>query len=84
MNRKLMLLTAAFLAATLSGCATEQPRLGDSVRAMAEGQTYDATAPHQDPGAFDGQKAARAIEAYRAPRQSAVKTSTPAIMIPAP
>ena len=80
----LKMILGVSLVVALAGCANDRPRLGDAVRDMAEGQAYDPTAPHDDAGGYDGQKAARALETYRAPRQATTKNATPAVVFPTP
>jgi len=73
------------VAAALAGCATrDEPEFGSSVRHMVVGQTYDPGAPRDGVGAVDGQKATKAIEAYRADKKaSKAKAGTSAILVPA-
>lgn len=71
------------LGVALGGCATPaEPEFGSSVRHMVTGQTYDPGAPRDTVGAMDGQKAARALEAYRAEKKSKSQ-GTSAILVPA-
>lgn len=84
MNRTTATLVA-LASLALAACATDdEPRPGDSVRHMVEGQKHDPAAPRAEAGTgYDGQAAAKALEAYRAGTRPAAKTSTPAILIPA-
>ncbi|MBB3189251.1 hypothetical protein [Halomonas cerina] len=63
-------LTLALGAAFLVGCAANPgqglPPYGDSVRHMKQAQTYQ---PGDEVPALSGDKAARALEAYRRPTQ---------------
>lgn len=68
-------------ALSLAGCATE-PELGDSVRHMVEGQKYNPQAPQPGTQGFDGQAAAKAVDAYRSGTRPAAKTPTPTILLP--
>lgn len=70
---------AATLGLVLSSCATErEPEFGSSVRHMIAGQKFDPAAPRDEVGTVDGQKAAKAVEGYRADKKPAGKT-TPVI-----
>lgn len=74
-------LAGVLIALALGGCASDGPEFGDAVRNMAQGQQYDPSAPHEGNEGVDGQKAGRAIEAYRAPKQQPGSKATPAILM---
>lgn len=81
MNARMLCAAAALTIA--SGCASGPP-FGDAVRNMADAQRADPSAPHVDAGGLDGQKAARALESYRAPNKASGKAPAPAaVLIPA-
>lgn len=64
----LRLLTAVSLTALLAACATpggDRPEFGDSVRHMIQAQTYE---PDDEVPSLQGDKAAAAMDAYRADR----------------
>jgi len=83
MSRK-NLITVVALGVALAGCATrDEPEFGSSVRHMVVGQTYDPTAPRDTVGPVDGQKATRAVDAYRAEKKSAKSQGPSAILVPA-
>jgi len=72
------------LGLALGGCATpSEPEFGSSVRHMVTGQTYDPSAPRDTVGAVDGQKAAKAVDDYRADKKPGASQSTSAILVPA-
>lgn len=77
----------AVAALVLVGCSStpRQPeaRPGDAVRDMVAGQAHDPAAPHDRVTGSDGQAAARAIDAYRAPEAPAPKSPLPSILVPA-
>ena len=77
--------SAAALTLLLAGCATDrEPEFGSSVRHMVTGQTYDPATPRAEIGTVDGQKAAQAVDAYRAEKKASGKgkSSSPSILIP--
>ena len=83
MSKILPALVVAALGLALGGCATKgEPEFGSSARHMIEGQKYDPGAPRDAVGAVDGQKAAKAIEGYRAEKKSG-KSQSSAILVPA-
>lgn len=83
MNNPVRLMAVAVaLTVLLAGCASNGEReFGSSVRHMVEGQTYDPAAPKQETGALDAHKAAQAIDAYRAEKKPAAKSTT-SILVP--
>lgn len=69
------------LTLVLASCASGEREFGSSVRHMVEGQTYDPAAPKQDTGPLDAHKAAQAVDAYRAEKKPAAKSTT-SILVP--
>jgi hypothetical protein len=79
MSKHIRTAAAVAIALTLSGCATRaEPEFGSSVRHMVQGQKYDPSAPRDEVAGFDGQKAVKAVEGYRADKKPGGKT-TPVI-----
>lgn len=78
------IITVVALGVALGGCATQaEEEFGSSVRHMVTGQTYDPSAPRDTVGPVDGQKATKAVEAYRAEKKAAKSQGPSAILVPA-
>lgn len=81
--RSIAAASAAVLFTGLAGCAVErEPEFGSSVRHMVTGQTHNPAAPVAATAGTDGQKAAQAIDTYRAGKDKSDAAASPMVLLP--
>lgn len=81
--RRIATAGAIVACASLASCATErEPEFGSSVRHMVSGQTYNPAAPVAATSGVDGQKAAQAVETYRAGKDQDDTAGRPMVLLP--